>query len=202
MRAVNHPTKLYGYEMELLKEYSDLASRELEIWERFYLPVDPAGLTVLDIGAGCGETAAFYLAHGAEKVISIEPVPSAFSILKRNVEKNGLNVVTINDFFRLNHLSLEHDLMKMDIEGAEKLLLGYHRKLETPIVIEAHSDRIANSLIKKFLLKRVYRMTKIGCPQLSLLHLKDSPLAEYKTTWKDYLAMARVVARERMNIGK
>ncbi|MBM3898292.1 MAG: hypothetical protein FJ358_07220 [Thaumarchaeota archaeon] len=88
--------------------------------------------------------------------------------------------------------------MKMDIEGAEKLLLGYHRKLETPIVIEAHSDRIANSLIRKFHLKRVHRMTRIGHPQVSLLHLRDSPLAEYKTTGKDYLAMARVAAIEKI----
>lgn len=45
---------------------------ELELWHRFYLPIDTTKAQ-LDIGAGNGETAQFYLNHGASHVICIEP---------------------------------------------------------------------------------------------------------------------------------
>jgi predicted RNA methylase len=46
-------------------------------WESFYV-IDRQKLrdaTVLDVGAGCGETAAFYFEKGAKKVICVESDP-------------------------------------------------------------------------------------------------------------------------------
>ena len=42
-------------------------------WNKYYLPIYVKGLTVLDVGAGEGETAKFFLEQGARKVICIEP---------------------------------------------------------------------------------------------------------------------------------
>ena len=79
---------------------------ELEMWHVAYLPV---GKTVLDLGAGCGETAFFYLNHGADHVICVESDPEAVAHLRRNFE--GDSRVTI--------LPVHVDSVKIDIEGSE-----------------------------------------------------------------------------------
>src|SRR5437867_10380800 len=41
---------------------------ELDLWHKWYLPPDGVeGKIVVDMGAGCGETAQFYLLHGAKQ---------------------------------------------------------------------------------------------------------------------------------------
>jgi SAM-dependent methyltransferase len=56
--------------LHLDKSHRQILVDELEFWHRAYLPIRG---TVLDIGAGNGETAFFYLKHGANHVICIEP---------------------------------------------------------------------------------------------------------------------------------
>jgi len=79
---------------------------ELKIWHEAYLPV---GKTVLDVGAGCGETAFFYLNHGAKHVICVEPPGEALQMLKKNF--GGDSRVTV--------VESSVDMIKSDIEGAE-----------------------------------------------------------------------------------
>lgn len=184
------------YDLELAPEWAGIIKSELPLWERYYLPVDVKDMTVLDLGAGCGETAAFYFSHGAMRVIAIEPNELAFALLKRNAAVNGWDLVPHHSHFRLEHLEEAHDLMKMDIEGGETLLFGWKGLLSKPCVIEAHSDRIASRLIRQFSLKRVARLTAQGHPKLSLLHLEDSALPEYRTTVKEYLSIAKVALKE------
>lgn len=68
-------------------------------WKKWYLPPDHRkgikGQVVLDVGAGCGETAYFFLKNGASKVISIEPDKKAFEILSENSRVNGWNVESL-----------------------------------------------------------------------------------------------------------
>ena len=64
---------------------------------------------MLDAGAGCGETALFYLNHGAKHVICVEPPGEALRMLKKNF--GGDSRVTI--------VESSVDLIKCDIEGAE-----------------------------------------------------------------------------------
>lgn len=182
---------LCGYDMELLSGYGGMASVELSIWERFYLPAPVEGLTVMDIGAGCGETAAFYLSHGAKKIIAVEPDREAFALLEKNAKSNGMNVEPINDVFRLTQLELEFDLLKMDIEGGEALLLDWAGELTKPLVIEAHDEEVAKRLMKRFGLKRVFRMTEFRVPQSQLLHLKESKTPKYRETVIDRLVIAK-----------
>lgn len=67
---------------------------EKPTWERNYLPISVKGKIVLDVGAGEGETAKFFLDHGAEKVICIEPDPKAFKLLELNARNR--NMVCLN----------------------------------------------------------------------------------------------------------
>ena len=81
---------------------------ELEWWHHDYLPI-VAGSTVLDVGAGCGETAQFYLHHGAAHVVCVEGHPSALRHLRRN----------FGDDPRVTIVAAAIDRIKIDIEGAE-----------------------------------------------------------------------------------
>lgn len=93
--------------MHLLPEHRIILENELNEWHRIYLPLKPG--TVLDVGAGCGETARFYLLHGAHKVIAIEGSSVAFSLLKANFYGDR-RVVPV--FGQIGSI-------KIDIEGSE-----------------------------------------------------------------------------------
>jgi 2-polyprenyl-3-methyl-5-hydroxy-6-metoxy-1,4-benzoquinol methylase len=63
---------------------------EWDIWEKYYIPpFSLKGKTVLDVGAGCGETVFLFFLHGAKKVIAIEPNVKAVKYLKENAKKNN-----------------------------------------------------------------------------------------------------------------
>jgi len=91
-----------GLEMDEAHRYT--LERELDDWHRFYLPV---GKIVLDIGAGNGETAQFYLKHGAEHVICIE---ADANLLYHNFGSDP----------RITIIPLRVDSIKSDCEGAER----------------------------------------------------------------------------------
>jgi hypothetical protein len=93
--------------LALDEEHKSYVQTELEKWHRYYLPV---GKTILDLGAGCGETAFFYLNHGAQRVICIEGNPSALKLLKENFGTDS-RVVIVDAYV---------DSIKVDIEGAEE----------------------------------------------------------------------------------
>jgi len=90
----------------------------------------------MDVGAADGDTAAWFLRQGAAKVICIEknPLQAAKIIGKRHLS----NVRVIPEAFRLEHLQIPHDCLKVDIEGYEQLLLEYHEPLG-PAIVEVHN---------------------------------------------------------------
>lgn len=97
-------------DLELLPLHRGLLRTELAEWHDYYLPI-AEGSTVLDVGAGCGETARFYLMHGAARVIAIESDPAAYRCLLRNFQPLGARVLPIR---------AEVGKIKIDIEGAEE----------------------------------------------------------------------------------
>ncbi len=174
-------TLFCGFDLELPQPFKDIAFNELPLWKKYYLPVDVKGLTVLDVGAGVGETAAFYLSQGAKKVVCVQPdydpsLGHPVSYLYRNAERMG-NVEVVADYFKPEHMGIAHGLLKMDCEGCERLL--YHWSLPLmPCVIEAHSDEIADRLVGRFQLKRVYPVS-LDHYGVWILHPLDSPLPEF-----------------------
>jgi hypothetical protein len=116
--------------LDLLPEHRSYVDTELELWHRCYLPI---GNVVLDLGAGCGETAQFYLNHGAKRVIAIESNPDAYKLLVKNFAHED----------RVVCVSANIDSVKMDIEGAEKNMI-----LEThffPLLKHLHTLRAQGS---------------------------------------------------------
>jgi predicted RNA methylase len=108
---------------------------EFENWKQNYIPFPLKDKTVLDVGAGEGETALFFLLHGAKKVICVEPDPKCFGNLLCNASR--FNIIPVLSPFNLTMLdSFSFDFMKMDIEGYEESLLTVD--LDRPAVVEIH----------------------------------------------------------------
>ncbi len=110
------------------------------VWSHYYLP--PSGIegkVILDIGAGEGETALFFLAHGASKVICIEPDEANFSQLLDNARRNNWPIEPINISFDVGIFKRqEFDFVKMDCEHCEDGLLNLST-IGFPITLEVHS---------------------------------------------------------------
>jgi tRNA G37 N-methylase Trm5 len=97
-------------ELSLTEKHRATVESELDMWHRDYLPVGP---TVLDVGAGCGETALFYLKHGAKRVVCIEGDEKALELLERNFGHDS----------RVTIVPVMIDSIKVDIEGHEENLV-------------------------------------------------------------------------------
>lgn len=156
--------------LSLEKKHSFLALDEWSFWERCYLPSFPLkGKTVLDVGAGCGETAHFYLLHGASKIIAIESDFAAIKLLCENVKINNWPVEVVHSYFDLAFMNLLFDFMKMDCEGCEKELLKLSTSHLPPSVIEVHDEETRERFETKFGLELVERLTDT----VSVLRKKD-----------------------------
>lgn len=103
---------------------------------------------VLDVGAGCGETALFFFLNGARKVICVEPNSNLVAYLRRNARLNHWNVEVLDVPFNLDMLSLKFDFMKMDGEGCEEELLKAEKL--PPAAIEVHKRDVLKALTDRF----------------------------------------------------
>jgi len=151
-----------GYRINALTYWADCIRKEYAAWSYWYLPAGGLeGKTVLDIGGGCGETALFFFAHGAAKVIAIEQDPRAAQLAVLNGSANRWNYQVINEEAKLEHLAIPHDFMKSDIEGGERLFLDPSVKELGPCRIEIHGAygprfmAEQKALIAKFHLKPI-----------------------------------------------
>lgn len=111
-------------------------------WEKHYLPIDLHGKVVLDVGAGEGETAMFFLKHGASKVVCVEACADAYANLALNERNHPDRLKAIGSKFQISHLDIPHDFLKMDIEGYEEVLLGI--QLKTPAAVEVHGLQLSD----------------------------------------------------------
>lgn len=117
--------------------WKTFVEKELQEWHEVYLP--PTGFTgtVLDLGAGCGETANFYLLHGARKVLCLEPNLSALAHLRQNFG-NDPRVTIIPERF---------DFCKMDVEGAEaNMIIECHFPARVQVI---RAMRLTNPNVKR-----------------------------------------------------
>ena len=134
------------HKLKLIKQWAWMLLVEWPTWQKLYTLIPLEGKTVLDVGAGCGETALIFHLLGASKIIAIEPNKHAISCLAENAKVNGWKIEIVPEYFNLKHLRYDFDFMKMDIEGAESILLDatdFHK----PAIVEVHSKHT----LKKFL---------------------------------------------------
>jgi len=137
-----------GQKIQLLKPYFYCMVEQWRDWTKHYLPnFSLQGKTVLDVGAGCGETALFYLFYGVEKLVLVEPDPQCIKYLSKNAKINSWNAEILNEPFSLEHLKIKHDFMKMDCEGCEKHLL--HAEEIKPCAVEVHCSEIKTAFLQK-----------------------------------------------------
>jgi len=93
--------------LSMVPPWNHFLKSELANWHRITPYVTG---TVVDMGAGCGETAQFYLLHGAERVICFENDPRALKCLYANFGEDSRVIIHP---FTVNHF-------KADIEGSER----------------------------------------------------------------------------------
>jgi 2-polyprenyl-3-methyl-5-hydroxy-6-metoxy-1,4-benzoquinol methylase len=97
-----------GNTLKFLNQHASFIVDEWKVWEKYYIPhFSLQGKTILDVGAGCGETALLFFLHGAYKVIAVEPNVKAVECLKENMERNDWNVEIVAEPFSLEHLKFK-----------------------------------------------------------------------------------------------
>lgn len=104
--------KMDGYHQLILKN-------ELAQWHSHYLPIDIEGKTVLDVGAGNGETPQLFFNHKARHVIAID---SEAELLAENFKGDPHAVIVPKDA-SIVVIPWAVDLIKSDCEGGEKNML-------------------------------------------------------------------------------
>jgi protein-L-isoaspartate O-methyltransferase len=140
-----------------------------DVWNRYYLPtsIPLDGKTVLNVGAGEGETAAFFFSRGAKRVICVEPDPRRASRLLVNAEKNSWNCRVIQEKFSADHMVAEpFDFMEMDCEGCEAALLDPALKSRLgsfPCTIEVHTPKLLAEFLRdgRFYVAKTWGNTSI-----------------------------------------
>jgi len=148
-RSQYYHLKIGKYTLKLHPEYFHIIFGEWPEWKLYHLPpFSLKGATVLDIGAGCGETALFYFIHGVERVICVEQNPDLAAIINENLQANKWNAEVHGRPFGTEMLNLRFDFMKMDCEGCEAHLLEVDT-LPT-CVMEVHDRHVLYALINKF----------------------------------------------------
>jgi hypothetical protein len=121
---------------------------EWRTWTRCYVPrgFDLSGKTVLDVGAGEGETVELYRLSGAKRFLCVEPDPQRAARLRENSARNGWDAEVFEEPFSLKFLERKFDFMKMDCEGCEAALLG--TRLAFPCVLETHGRSTTEGFLK------------------------------------------------------
>ena len=129
-------------------EYATVFMREFVEWDRHYkFPSSPKGKTILDVGAGCGETILYFALKGCRNFVAVEPDKTCVRLLKENAEKNGLNVKIHNEVLKKEHLGEDYDFVKIDCEGGEALLLEH--EVDKPVAAEVHGEKLMKSFLSK-----------------------------------------------------
>jgi SAM-dependent methyltransferase len=143
-----------GYTLRLTRRKAALMASEWGLWNKLYVPRDGlVGKTILEVGAGCGESAALLFQKGAKRVVCVEPDSEQVKYLSENVRENGWNAKIIPTEFSVSLLKEEFDLVRMDCEGCEAELLQLD-KLPN-LIAEVHSREL-----KRKFLDRGLRVTK------------------------------------------
>lgn len=136
---VGQEIRIDGWRFNL--DYGIVYLRERDTWRDYLPPGGLKGKIVLDVGAGCGETAKYFLENGARAVYAVENNEEALTYLRLNAEGRPIHVEA-EAFDPFKHILGQIDLVKLDIEGYEISLLTWleaYPKANLNIVLEAHN---------------------------------------------------------------
>ncbi len=128
------------------------------IFENFlggaYNDLEVGNRIVVDIGAGVGDSAIYFVLRGAEKVIALEPYPLLYSIARRNIMLNGVGdrVVLLNA-----GLGSSDQYLCADYEAPSGYVL-FRPSRECAAKVRIYS---LDSLVKEFTLDKA--ILKIDC---------------------------------------
>ncbi|MBB5254994.1 FkbM family methyltransferase [Sulfurisphaera ohwakuensis] len=76
-------------------KFTRLPFTVIEIFENKDYEIEVKGREVVDIGANIGDSSIYFAVNGAKKVIAVEPLPSVYSELLKNIELNNLQNIII-----------------------------------------------------------------------------------------------------------
>jgi tRNA G37 N-methylase Trm5 len=134
--------------LRLTRAKAALMMSEWSLWNRFYIPrAGIVGKTILEVGAGCGESAAVLFEKGAKKVVCVEPNDEDVRYPSENIKENGWNAEIIPTKFNLSILNGAFDLVLMDCEGCEAELLCLD--ILPYIIIEVHTKELKEKFLDK-----------------------------------------------------
>jgi len=148
----------YKYKSKLVRLFGGIAPIYGEDYDSHWGFTDFKGKTVLDLGADYGSTARYFLERGARRVVAVEGDPRLAEELEENF-RGDERVVPIHLFIeRAGQVAelikrFDPDLVKVDVEGDERVLLDLPRGLvkEREWLVEAHSDELYEGLKGFFL---------------------------------------------------
>ena len=154
-----------------------------------YYKLDFLNKVVLDVGANSGATSIYFAINGAKKVIAIEPMPSTYEYLRKNVKVNGLE-----SFIQcINGAVWNVSNGEIEVGPDEGLGARIHfrdhsaSKIKVPIVN-------LETLIKNLESNIVIKMDCEGCEYKSLINLEpdvllniDQIMLEYHNGWQNII---------------
>ena len=139
------------YGMDMSPDVRRDATIDWNDYQRFYVPKGGLkGLQVLDVGAGEGETAKFFIEQGASLVVCVEKDLEKVKRLRINAEHFGWPVRIIPGPFYYTQVYLYGgDFVKVDVEGAESELLELP-KIDFRLAVEIHGRELYQKFRTKF----------------------------------------------------
>ncbi len=141
--------RISGHILRMDPPFFDTMFNEWISWRTHYLPKNGIkDFNILDVGAGCGETALFFLLHGAGHITCVEPEAGRVRILRENATRNHWPLTIIDRPFSLEMLTPDIDFLKMDCEGCESALLSV--KVIPSCALEVHKWELCQELCTKF----------------------------------------------------
>jgi len=137
---------LGGYKFVIAPQFSFLPL--YLIFFQHWLPdEDLSGFDVIDIGAYTGDTAIYFASKGA-RVYAYEPVPEAFSMMRRNISLNGLKTTVLIYNSALNEDSTSTMLVDTDTYEGSTSLVEMQDSLPKGTEIHVDSITLKNALAR------------------------------------------------------
>ena len=98
-----------------------------------YKQLNVKGEIVVDIGSYIGDSPIYFILRGAKRVYALEPYPSSYSLLLKNIEVNGLDgkIIAFNEGISRNvgRIRIKEDYRALTTSKLKDFHQGEHVKL-------------------------------------------------------------------------